>query len=242
MRTRYDISKIKYATGSPVWERAVALYESGKVTEFEDQETNFTAIVLGGNPYNVWVSADRYDIGDCACYLGQNEELCKHIVALAIHAVIGGRPLSDKEKTLISAPVASGRKEALSKEESKLWQEEITASMRYIKPYNGPSRAWFAYQASLSEGANRLAAIISELPVCLESARLLVNMLLRLDKKLCTGGVDDSDGTIGGFMEETVDVLEKYAALDAACISAFLALKNRETCFGWEQPLVSLLK
>jgi len=65
-------------------------------------------------------------------------------------------------------------------------------------------------------------------------------MLLRLDKKLSTGGVDDSDGTVGGFIEEVVTVLQEYAKLVPSCIKTFEALKNRETCFGWEQPLLNV--
>ena len=67
-------------------------------------------------------------------------------------------------------------------------------------------------------------------------------LLLRLDKKLCTGGVDDSDGEVGGFIEEVVEVLQEFAKLDPSCVNAFDKLKNRETCFGWEKPLLKLFK
>ena len=66
-------------------------------------------------------------------------------------------------------------------------------------------------------------------------------MLLRLDEKLCRGGVDDSDGTVGGFMEEVVRVLKEYAKLDLVCVKAFKNLADKETCFGWETPLVEIL-
>ncbi len=110
--------------------------------------------------------------------------------------------------------------------------------MRYIKPYESPSRIWFAYQGSLSEGCARLTKIVSDLPVSEQAAGLLVDMLLRLDDKLCRSGVDDSDGTVGGFIEEVVMMLKKYAELDPSCKKAFYKLENRETCFGWEEPLV----
>jgi len=112
--------------------------------------------------------------------------------------------------------------------------------MRYIKAYHGPSRIWSSYQNSLSEGCNRLSAIVSELPVSEQTAKLLVNLLLRLDKKLCQGGVDDSDGTVGEFITETVTVLKKYSELDPACKRALKILKNRETCFGWEENLLNI--
>jgi len=114
--------------------------------------------------------------------------------------------------------------------------------MRYIKPYEGPSRIWFAYQGSLSEGCARLTKIVSDFPVSEQTARLLVDMLIRLDDKLCRSGVDDSDGTVGGFIEEVVIMLTKYADLDPNCKKAFRSLENRETCFGWEEPLVRINK
>ena len=114
--------------------------------------------------------------------------------------------------------------------------------MLYVKPYDGPSRAWFAYQNSLQEGCNRLAKIVSDLPVSEQTVKLLVDMLLRLDDKLCRSGVDDSDGTVGGFIEETVQVLKEYAKLDPDCTKAFRELKDKETCFGWEEPLLEIVK
>jgi len=58
---------------------------------------------------------------------------------------------------------------------------------------------------------------------------------------LCTGGVDDSDGTVGGFIEEVVIVLKEYAKLNPSCIKPFTKLLDRETCFGWEEPLLQLV-
>ena len=43
-------------------------------------------------------------------------------------------------------------------------------------------------------------------------------------------------------MEETVNVLKEYAKLDPTCIKSFHALKDKETCFGWEEELVRLIK
>ena len=65
-------------------------------------------------------------------------------------------------------------------------------------------------------------------------------MLLWLDKKLSRDGVDDSDGTVGGFMRETVAVLQEYTKLDPSCIKAFKKLCSYSTCFDWEEPLVRI--
>jgi len=183
-------------------------------------------------------AVDLYE--NCECYLGQNDTLCKHMVAVAIYTVMGGKKLSDEDKRLVSQAVCSGRLGELSKSELAATKKAITASMRHIKSYESPSRIWFAYQNSLSEGCNRLSKIVSELPVSKQTAKLLVDTLLRLDDRLCRGGVDDSDGTVGGFIEETVQVLKEYAKLNPSCAEAFNELKGKETCFGWEEPLLTL--
>jgi len=238
----FTLDKIKFATDAPTFERAIKLYETGKVTQVEEGIRSYGAIVVGTKPYRVSVEARRYDYGHCTCYLGQNDTLCKHMVALALYVVKDGKPLTYDDKKLVHTPVCSGKLGSLSKQELETTQRAVSAALRYIKPYNGPSRIWFSYQNSLSEGCNRLSAIVSELPVSQETTDLLVNLLLRLDKKLCTGGVDDSDGTVGGFIEEVVNVLQEFAKYDPTCISSFVKLENRETCFDWEEPLLSLKK
>lgn len=240
MPPSYTIDKIKFATDPRTYEKAIALYESGKVKFFKEEINGFFATVLGTKSYQVYVDNRRYDQGDCDCYLGQNEILCKHMVAVAIRAVAGGMPLRDEDKRRLFQPVCSGQPGELSKEELATTKEAITGAIKYIKPYNGPSRLWFAYQNSLLEGCARLSKIISELPVSGQTAKLLVDLLLRLDERLSCGGVDDSDGTVGGFMGETVIALQEYAKFDSACIKAFDKLCDQSTCFGWEEPLARL--
>ena len=237
----YDLNKIKFATDEPTFEKAVALYESGKVTKFEEGIRSYSAIVIGTKPYRVSIEARRYDYGHCTCYLGQNDTLCKHMVALALYVVMDGKPLTDEDKKLVDIPTCSGDLRKLEKEELATVKKSITGAIQYIKGYNGPSRTWFAYQNSLQEGCNRLSAIVSGLPVNIQSAQLLVDLLLRLDKKLISGGVDDSDGTVGEFIREIVEVLKTYAELEPKCTMTFQQLENRETCFGWEEPLLELI-
>src|SRR3989338_3367855 len=227
---KYDLNKIKFATDAPTFEKAVDLYEKGRVTKFEEGIGGYSAVVVGTKPYRVSVEARRYDLATCECYLGQNDMLCKHMVAVAIYAVMGGKKLSEEDKRLVSQAICSGRLGELSKSELAATKKALTAGMRYIKSYEGPSRTWFAYQNSLSEGCNRLSKIVSELPVSEQTAKLLVDTLLRLDDRLCRGDVDDSEGTVGGFIEETVQALKKYAKLDPSCAKAFSALKDKETC------------
>jgi len=241
VQPKYDLDKIKFATDRSTFEKAVNLYEKRKVTKFKEELHGYFATVLGTKPYKVYVDNRHYDQGDCECYLGQNDTLCKHMVAVAIHSAMGGKKLGEEDKRLVSKVTCSGRLGELSKGELSEVKKLITSAARYIKPYNGPSRVWFSYQNSLSEGCNRLSQIVSELPVSEQTAKLLVDMLLRLDDKLCRSGVDDSDGIVGGFIEETVQALKEYAELNPACAKAFSEIKGKETCFGWEEPLVKLI-
>ena len=241
MPPSYTLKKIKFDTDPQTFERAVDLYESGKVTKFKEGIRSYSAIVLGGKPYRVFVEARRFDYGTCECYLGQNDELCKHLVALAIHAVMRGKKLTSEDKEKVTGPECSENLGELTKEDLSSVKNSITGAIRYIKAYSGPSRTWFAYQNSLDEGCNRLSKIVSDLPISKQTTKLLIDLLLRLDEKLCRGGVDDSDGTVGGFMEEVVGVLKEYTGLDPACVKAFKKLADKETCFGWEAPLVEIL-
>lgn len=240
MSPSYDLDKIKFGTDAPTFEKAVDLYEAGKVTDFKEDSFSFSAVVLGTKPYQVRVGIQHYDAASCQCYVGQKETLCKHMVAVAIRAVTAGKPLSVEDKQQFLEPTCSGKLGSPSDEELTEIKKSISGAVRYIKPYVGPSRIWFSYQNSLNEGCNRLSKIISELPVSDRSAKLLVDLLIQLDEKLCRGGVDDSDGTVGGFMSETVRVLQEYTSFDPICVKLFYKLKDRETSFGWEEPLLEL--
>ncbi|HPM28105.1 MAG TPA: SWIM zinc finger family protein [bacterium] len=240
MKPPFDLDKIKFTTDQPTFDKAIDLYEKGKVTQFREDTVVYSAIVLGTRPYRVSIDTYRFGFGSCECYLGQQNTLCKHIVALSIYAVMGGQKLSEEDKKQIVSPTCSCKRGELSKEELVQTKKDITSAMKYIKPYRGPSRLWFAYQDSLGEGCARLAKLVSDLPVSEQTATLLIDLLLRLDKKLRTGGVDDSDGIVGDFIEGVVSMLQEYAEIDQNSIRAFKKLRNKETCFGWEEPLVKI--
>ena len=116
MPPTYDLNKIKFATDEGTFRRAVELYERGKVTEVEEAFSDFTAVVRGTQPYRVSVSGRNYKHGHCTCYVGQRETLCKHMVALALYAVLDGKPMTTEDKQQRLAVKSSGRQEALSAE------------------------------------------------------------------------------------------------------------------------------
>lgn len=237
---KYTIEDICFGVDEGTFERAVGLYETGKITEFSDDGIGYSAVVVGTHPYRVYVHASSFDRGTCSCYLGERDELCKHMIAVAVYSITHGRKLAPEEIAVVEGVTCSGVLGELSGEELKEVKADITKAMRHIKPYNGPSRTWFAYQNSLSEGCRRLSPVVSCLPVSKQTARLLVDLLIRIDRKI-QSGVDDSDGTVGGFAYELVSVLEDFARLDSSCIETFEKLCQVDMGFGFEDELVRIL-
>ena len=241
MIPKFDLSKIKFSTDEVTFQKAVALYEQGKIQKFKKDFRGCSATVLGGSQYNVYVSLKNLHTSDCDCYMGQNNYLCKHIVAVSIYAVLDGEAMKTEEKEINNEPACSNRLGRLNEFELSEVKKAITDSLRYIKGYVGPSKKWFAYQDSLQEGCNRLAFVVSKLPISSQTSDLIVSLLLRMDKKLSEGGVDDSDGTVGNCIYGLVAVLEQYVKFDKNCLKSFKALCNQSTCFDWEESLVRIL-
>jgi len=235
----YSLEKIKFATDEATFEKAIHLYANNKVTEFKDNGFTYTAVVIGTQPYKAIVSNKYYDQGDCECYLGQNNTLCKHMVAVAVFALFRGRELTKEEKVQITNPIASEVLGELKVNELEQVKKKITVAISCIKYYRGPSKIWFAYQDSLTEGCNRLSVIFCKLPVSEQTGNLIVDTLLRLDRKL-QSGVDDSDGTVGGFIQEAVEMLKEYVKLDPNVKNCFKKLLKIRSCFGWEESLVKM--
>ncbi len=113
--------------------RALDLYEKGKVKQFKRDYHGFSALVSGTKPYEVSVSNQYYDQGNCQCYLGQNDTLCKHMVVVAIYAVMDGKKLSNEDKKISLSPVCSNRLGNLEKGELSIIKKSIIASLEYTK-------------------------------------------------------------------------------------------------------------
>lgn len=145
----------------------------------------------------------------------------------------------NEEMISIEEPMCSGKKGELSSDELKVLRASITSALRYIKSYNGPSRIWFAYQDSLSEGCRRLSPIVTNLPVSKQTADLLVDLLIRIDRKI-QNGVDDSDGTVGSFAYVLSNVLKEFVIIDPTCIETFKKLCQANMGFGFEDELVKI--
>ncbi len=239
MIPKYTFDEIKFSVDQKTLERALGLYDSKKIVDFKATPRGYFATVKGTSPYRVFVSTNDIYSGDCDCYVSQKGDLCKHMVALAIHAIYQGKKIDNK--VVEESTIFSGKMGELSKDELVEIKKEISSAMKFIKAYSGSSKAWFQYTYSLYEGSRKLAYIFSKLPVSKQTADLIIKTLLKLDKKLCSGGVDDSDGAVGGLIYETVEILKEFAKLDKKCLKSFETFQKQETCFGWEKDLVEIL-
>lgn len=218
----FTLEDIKYAEGPATFGRAQELYRSGKVREIAPTASGYRAIVHGTHPYQVSVSQRRVDDGDCTCYLGQNDRLCKHVLALAL-AVLH----------------ATGRVNAAEPQLSTRLEEVkpmVNAGMQKLRYYTGPSRIWFSYQRSLATGAGMIAQAVSRLPPTKENARYLWKVVERIDKKLANG-IDDSDGHVGACVMALIEQLVAYAKNRPNFEPLIVGFCDKKMNFDFDQEL-----
>lgn len=220
----FILDDIKFADGPTTFGRAQELFRSGKVREIAETARGYRAIVQGTHPYHVSVSQRLVDDGDCTCYLGQNDRLCKHVLALAI-AVLHA---TGQIKAATSQPPPPA-----NLEEAK---SMVNAGMKKLRDYTGPSRIWFSYQRSLATGAGMIAHAVSGLPPTKENARYLWKLVERVDKKL-VNGIDDSDGHVGSCIMRLIDQLDSFAKNQPDLKPLILRCCDSKTNFGFEKEL-----
>ena len=222
---KFTLPDVKYADSAAMYERAEKLFKGGCVGTISDigLGRGYQATVRGSQSYEVWLSIRRVDEGDCTCYMGQNDELCKHMLALALKvlAETGGLNMSAPPTDLAEVKV------------------QVNEGIKKIKPYTGTSRVWFTYQRSLSTGTGMIMEAVSALPPSKANAEYLWKLVLRLSKKLATGGVDDSDGVVGDCISELVGQLAGYAKQSLDLQPQILSYCEDDTGFGFEDELRS---
>lgn len=230
----FTIADIQLGVGQHEFDKALALYKKGAVNEIKKDFLGFKAIVSGTYDYEVSVDLSSYDRGNCNCYIGQKDELCKHMLALAVALVYKYRP-NDTEtvEQPLDQAVCSGDVRVITKEEINNAKSEISEAMSYIKSYNGQSSKWFQYQHDLARGSRLILLALSKIPVCESSAVICINTLKRLDKKVLRG-VDDSDGTIGGLMCQVVEVLNLFVSFDKKLEDFVKTKLPKGKAFNWE--------
>lgn len=226
MEPKFGLDDIKYSESLEVYQRAIGLFRNGKVEQFQYYPRGYSAIVKGSQSYKVSASNSRIDLADCDCYLGQNEQLCKHVLALGLYVLHRAGQIDADCR-----PIGTN---ALSPTDAK---SHISAGLRKIRAYNGPSRVWFSYQRDLSVGAGMITEGVDLLEHSLDNAKYLWDLVLKISKKFSTGGVDDSDGTVRMAVNKIIELIAGMAAQDSKIRDYALDHFTDGTGFGFEDDL-----
>ena len=231
---QFTLPDIHIGVGEDEFTKGLALYDKGAIGTITADYNGWQATVYGTHPYHVSVAAKSFDIGQCDCYIGLRDELCKHMIALAIALVHIYRPNDSTDITIpLDQAVCSSEVRDLTPAELKNTKADITKALTYIKNYNGPSSRWFQYQHSLIQGSRLTLLALANLPVCPKSVLICISTLKRLDKKVL-GAVDDSDGTVGNLMCQIVELLNLFADSDPNLTPFIKKNLPKGEAFDWE--------
>ncbi len=238
MKPAFTLFDIQMSVGDEEFKKGKKLFDGGKVNHLKPDFGGFNAIVSGTHDYVVSISTGDFDRGNCNCYVGQKDILCKHMIALAIASIFKYRP---EDATVIQTPleqaVCNGEVREITKDELVVIKKEISSALKFIKNYGGSSKTWFAYQDSLLKGKRLVLYALSNLPVCEKSADVCISLIIKLDDKLANSGIDDSDGTVGDLVENIMELLSMFV-VDNLKLKAYIINKfPKQTNFGWEKEL-----
>jgi tetratricopeptide (TPR) repeat protein len=115
---------IRRLAGSRYFERGLDYFRRGHVTEFEDFGDSVEATVVGTEEYAVTLTSTPDGLEhDCTCPLGDDEEFCKHCVAVALKwiAALAG-----------ASPAGSTRGAAKKPSALKITGEDIAADLEAV--------------------------------------------------------------------------------------------------------------
>jgi uncharacterized Zn finger protein len=97
-------SVIRTLAGERYFTRGEAYFDEGRVRSLTEYRGKVTAKVMGTEDYSVKLWADGDDIGySCSCPLGDDEEFCKHCVAVGLAWIEENRESSKRGSARKSA-------------------------------------------------------------------------------------------------------------------------------------------
>lgn len=228
---KFTYDNVKFAAHGGIFARAIKLFADGKVRNFHELGGGgYEAIVQGSESYRVRLNSKRVDYADCTCYMGQNDDLCKHMLALALYAL-------HKAGTVDT----HGNPIGGTKLEPSDARDHITAALKKIRSYDGPSRIWFEYQRKLDTAAGMIQDAVPLLEPTLDNAKYLWKLVLKLSKKLSEGGVDDSNGTIGNAILFVIQRIADMAHADPDILRWARQHCTDDTGFYFEDELQQIL-
>lgn len=222
----FTLFDVRYATDATIVARAETLYRQGNVRLEPYRGNGYSAIVQGSQPYQVLLSERAVDIGSCTCYMGQQDQFCKHLLALAFLVLHETGALQQVDKPLTEMGAKA----------------QIAAGARKFTAYNGPSRVWFAYQQRLAVGAGMIQEALPFLPRNKSTISYLWKLVVRFSRKLSHGGIDDSDGTVGDCIGEIITRIASIAKEDTTFLEYAKTYCVTDTGFGFAEDLQAKLR
>ena len=225
---KFSYMDIKSTVSPATFQKAKNLFESGAVKNFETRGRGYTAqVVSGSNKYRVSLSRSDVMNADCNCYAGENGYICKHVLAVGLKAL---------DYFLLPA------EDLLAPKNLSEVKQLVNLGMRKIKAYVGPSKYWDKYVHSLDTGAMIIVESIQNLEATKENVKYLWQLVLRLSKKLSQGGVDDSDGIVGGCVDKIIRKIIDMVRKNKELIKLLHSFTDDYTGFGFEEDLDYYIK
>lgn len=224
---KFSYDDVKFSTDRAIVARALKLFTDRKVQDFRELRSgDYAATIIGTEPYKVLLDNKRIDNANCTCYMGQNDQLCKHVLALALYVLHRAKLIDERGGPIGVAKLRQG--DAC---------DHIAAALRKIRGYTGSSRVWFAYQRKLGVAAGMIQDAVVLLEPTLDDTKYLWKLVLKLSRKLSDGGVDDSDGIIGNTIYCIIERITNAARADSEIMRWARQHCVEDTGFGFEEDL-----
>ena len=217
---------IEHAVSKPTLKKAEKLFNDDCVLDVEYKRTEICASIMSTKEYTTCISYKDFFNSYCNCYAGQEDKMCKHVLALALYVLDDNELLDDEVQ------------QAKSLEEAKVLVKKGVAK---IRSYNGPSKTWFRYTHNLYVSAKIIEDAVVDLPAGKDEVKYLWKLVLRLSKKLATTGVDDSDGAVGGAIDTITYKIIEMAKEKEELIPLLEKFAKDDTGFGFEDYITNFL-
>lgn len=223
---RFTYRDVRYSVDDSMFARALKLFTGKKIADFGHDMAGYSARVIGTQSYQVHVSQRAVDYGMCNCYMGQNNTLCKHMIAVGLEVLYRARKIDAAGNPYENPPSNLDERKAL-----------LTAGLRKITACNGrPSSTWFAYQTKLDVGAAMIHESMCGIEPSVENAKFLWDIVRRVDRKLA-GGVDDSNGTVWPVASEAVRLLAAWGKDSTELYALVVQFTKTRTAFEFNNEL-----
>lgn len=232
----YSISDIRLSLGDKEYRKWLDLYIAGKIQEIHETIHGWSALVQGTSLYRVSVWVCHWDGGSCSCYIGQRDDVCKHLIALAIAITkMYGKWDDIYEDMELDTAYCSWEIRDITDDERVTINTAIRKAMSHICSYDGPSSTWFAYQDHLRQGSRMLLMALSDLPICHESVDICCKTLSKIDIRLCEWWVDDSDGVVWDCMDQIMEVLCLMSDIYPPIVPYILKILPEWQTWDWDR-------